>query len=308
MVICDDWVKCLQWAVYVPALAAGLPLNMAALWQLFFRVRHWSVSTVYLSSLVINDSLLLLSLPFKMYAYKEVWRLGKLFCSLLESLVYVNIYGSMLLSVCIAVDRYIALCLPFAARRLRSPRKAGLVCTAVWVLVFASSFPVYDFHGTDSNSNTSHCFQNFSNDTWEKQWLVVSLETVFCCSVAVMVFCSVQVVRTLHSLRRLKPSDAKLRNNKSAKIVLSSLVVFLVCFIPYHIAVPLYFHFKQLKQDPEIIEPLRSFVHSSLCVSSINSLADGACYYFILKENLQMARREAKASIVIRPPEERTLG
>ncbi|XP_076838164.1 G-protein coupled receptor 55a [Brachyhypopomus gauderio] len=301
--ICDDWVKCLQWAVYVPALAVGLPLNMGALWQVLFRVRRWSVSTVFLCSLVINDSLLLLSLPFKLHAYKNVWRLGKPFCSLLESLVYVNIYGSILLSVCIAADRYVALRLPFAVCRLRSPRMAGLVCAGVWVLIFVFSIPVYDFHASDAHYHESYCFQNFSNGTWAKQWLVVSLETVFCCSTAAMVFCSVQVVRTLGSLRRLNPNDAKLRNNKSAKIVLSSLVVFLVCFIPYHVAVLLYFHSKQNGAGPETINKLRLFVHSSICVSSINSLADGACYYFILKENLQMARRDARASIQVRPTE-----
>ncbi|XP_066508757.1 G-protein coupled receptor 55-like isoform X2 [Hoplias malabaricus] len=299
---CSDWVCFMQWLVYLPVLTLGIPLNLAALWELR-RLRRWRVSTIFLLNLIINDTLLLLSLPFKIHAYNSQWKLGRHFCSLLESLLYVNIYGSIFLSVCIAADRYISLRFPFAARRLRTPCKATAVCSVIWVLVFSCSYPVYGLH----HKNNSYCFQNFSNDTWENRWIVVSMETVFCCSAAVMVFCSVEVVRILRELRRRKSNDPKLRKNKSVKIVLSNLLVFLICFTPYHIAALLYFHYKTSNNGPcaesnrvlcsDYPHPLRHFVHSSLCVSSVNCLADAACYYFILKENLHTAKIELKSSI-----------
>ncbi|XP_030633845.1 G-protein coupled receptor 55a [Chanos chanos] len=293
---CDSIVCLVQWIVFVPTLIAGLPLNLAALWLLLFRVRRRSESTVYLLSLVLNDCLLLFSLPFKMHAYNREWKLGRGFCSMLESLVYVNIYGSILLTVCISVDRYVSLCSPFTARRLRSPRKAWIVCFAIWSIICVASFPVYSFHS--ANSTDKYCFQNFSNDTWNQVGLVVSMQVVFCSSALVMVFCTLQVVRILHRLRRRNPEDEKLRNNKSIKIVMSNLFVFLACFIPYHVAVLIYFVAKNVGGSE--IHPLREFVHISSCVSSINCLADGACYYFILKENLQSALRERRAVICIR--------
>lgn len=288
---CSDWVDCVQFGFYIPILATGFPLNMAALWQLFFRVRRWNESTFYLLNLVINDCLLLLALPFKILAYHRSWKLGSFFCSVFESFVYVNMYGSILLSVCISVDRYVALRFPF--QRLRSKWKAVFVCTVVWTLVIGFSYPVYDLH---NSTNGSFCFQNFSNHTWRKQWIIVCVECVFWGSTVVMVLCSVQVVKILHGLRKRNPNDAKLRNNKSVKIVLSNLVVFLLCFIPYHIAVFLYFYFKQNSSSAEVINNLRKFVHVSLCVSSMNCLADAVCYYFILKENLQLAQQDARAN------------
>ncbi|KAI4889861.1 hypothetical protein NFI96_008218 [Prochilodus magdalenae] len=293
---CEDWVYCMQLLVYVPGLVLGVPLNLAALWKLR-SIQRWRESTVYLLSLIINDTLLLLSLPFKIHAYDTPWTLGRSFCSLLESLVYVNIYGSILLSVCIAFDRYIALRFPFVARRIRSPLKAALVCLFIWALMFSCSYPVYSLH----QGNIPYCFQNFSNRTWENRWIVASMETVFCGSAVVMVFCSVQVVRLLRELRKRNPNDPKLRNNKSVKIVVSNLLVFLVCFIPYHIAALLYFVNKTNRSitggNPERMLHLRNFVHSSLCMSSVNCLADGACYYFILKENLHTAKLERRATI-----------
>lgn len=215
---------------------------------------------VYLINLIINDCLLMLSLPFKIHAYKKPWTLGK-FCSLLESLLYVNIYGSIMLSVCIAADRYLALQFPFAARRLRSPRKALVVCLVMWTVVFGSSTPIYKLH--DNSSTVNYCFQQFSNGTWSKSWILISMETVFCTSVVLMVFCSVRVVQILHHLRARNPGDAKLRNNKSMKIVLSNLVVFLTCFIPYHIAALMYFHAKRSNLNSTSIDKLRYFVHIS---------------------------------------------
>uniref|UniRef100_W5LSR8 G protein-coupled receptor 55a n=1 Tax=Astyanax mexicanus TaxID=7994 RepID=W5LSR8_ASTMX len=295
-----EWVRWLQLSVYVPVLVAGVPLNLATLWKLR-SVRRWRESTVYLLNLVISDTLLLFSLPFKIHAYERNWELGRTFCSLLESLVYVNVYGSILLCVCIAADRYVALRFAFAARHLRSPLKASLVCLLIWVLVFSCSYPVYELHhsnATSGNSNgtSDHCFQNFSNVTLNKWKIVVAMETVFCSSALAMVFFSVQVVRVLRELRRRNPGDPKLRNNKSVKIVLSNMLVFLVCFIPYHIAALLYFSYT--KGAWQGAGPsLRNFVHSSLCLSSVNCLADGACYYFILKENLHTAKLERRATI-----------
>ncbi|XP_017542831.1 G-protein coupled receptor 55a [Pygocentrus nattereri] len=289
-----DWVCLMQLLVYVPVLVLGIPLNLAALWKLL-SIRRWRESTVYLLNLIINDTLLLLSLPFKIHAYNRNWHLGRPFCSLLESLVYVNVYGSILLSVCIAGDRFVALRFPFAARRLRSPLKSALICLVIWMLVFSCSYPVYSLN--HDNTSSSFCFQNFSNRTWENRWIVVSMETVFCCSTVVMVFCSVQVVRLLRDLRKRNPNDPKLRNNKSVKIVLSNLLAFLICFIPYHIAALLYFHYKNSRPGSVFIRQLRYFVHSSLCVGSVNCLADGACYYYILKENLHTAKLERRATL-----------
>ncbi|TSK13575.1 Ephexin-1 [Bagarius yarrelli] len=249
---CKDWVHCVQFAFYIPILAAGFPLNLAALWQLFFGVPQWSESTVYLLNLVINDCLLLLALPFKIMAYHKPWTLGRFSCSLFESFVYVNMYGSILLSVCISVDRFVALHFPF--QRLRSKRKAVFVCVVVWTLVLGFSYPVYDLHL--GSGNESFCFQSFSNETWKKQWIVVCVECVFCGSTVVMVLCSISVVKILHDLRKRNPNDPKLRNNKSAKIVLSNLLVFLLCFIPYHVAVLLYFYMKKNSSGPDVINKL----------------------------------------------------
>ncbi|XP_064158988.1 G-protein coupled receptor 55a isoform X1 [Anguilla rostrata] len=276
-----SWV---QWFIYIPTIALGLPLNLLALWTLFFKIRRFTETTAYVTSLVINDILLIFSLPFKIYAYNQQWGLGRGFCSFLESLIYINIYGSILFIVCISVDRYITLRFPFTISKFRSPQKAAVLCLAIWVLIFGVSPAVYQLH-----DHGDSCFQNFSNATWNKVEIVVSLETVFSASTIIMVFCSTNVLLILKGLRNRNPQDKKLQNNKSVKIVISNLVTFLVCFIPYHVAVLIYFWAKNSSSVREKIDQLRMFLHISSSVSSVNCLFDGICYYYILLENWQAA-------------------
>ncbi|XP_041743127.1 lysophosphatidic acid receptor 6-like [Coregonus clupeaformis] len=320
MPLCDSAVCFIQWIIYVPTFVMGLPLNMAALWLLLFRIRRWTESMVYLSSLIINDSLLIFSLPFKMYAYEHTWGLSMGFCTFLECLVFVNIYGSIVLIVCISGDRYVSLRFPLRAKRLRSPHSAALLCLAIWVTVFALTTPIYELHNNKNKNNnnatrlhskeTERCFQSFSSETWKRKWIIIVMETVFTVSMVTMLFFSVSVIQILKDMRRRNPRDEKLRNNKSLKIVLSNLVAFLLCFIPYHVAAPVYFLAKNRTEEPGIIDPLRDFVHISTCVSSVNCLMDGVCYYLILKElsaGQERRRLSTRGNMVGRPGENNQL-
>ncbi|XP_015216510.1 G-protein coupled receptor 55a isoform X2 [Lepisosteus oculatus] len=275
----------IQWIVYIPTFVVGLVFNLSALWILLFKIRKCTESTVYLANLILNDSFLLFSLPFKIHSYKYNWVLGNTLCSFLESLLYVNMYGSILLITCISVDRYIALRHPFLAKTLRSPQKAAVACFTIWIVIFGASVEVYNLH----EKNATYCFRGFSNRTWEKVHIVVVMETVYTASALIMIFCSIQVIRTLRTMRKRKAEVQTLKNNKSVKIVLSNLVTFLVCFTPYHIAALVYFIAK--KKVTESIQPLRDFVHLSICLTSINCLFDAICYYFIFKENWISAKQ-----------------
>ncbi|XP_066565352.1 G-protein coupled receptor 55a isoform X2 [Amia ocellicauda] len=225
-----------------------------------------------------------------MYAYRNSWKLGDGLCSFLESLLYVNMYGSILIIACISVDRYIALRHPFFAKTIRSPRKATVACIAIWIIIFGASGPVYKLHG----KNTTDCFKTFSNETWNKVHIVVGMETVFIASALVLIFCSIHVIKILITMQKRNTGDQQLLNNKSIKIILTNLISFLVCFIPYHIAVPMYFMKKKqnMNSDP-LIDSLRNFIHISICLTSINCLFDGICYYFIIKEITISARQTA---------------
>ncbi|KGL76175.1 Lysophosphatidic acid receptor 6, partial [Tinamus guttatus] len=274
-----------QLVMYTPIFTLGLLFNVMALSFLFFKVKKLTESTVYMVALIFLDTLLLFTLPFKIISYhlQNNWSLGSVFCSFLESLYFVNMYGSILISLCICVDRYVAIRHPFVALRLRSTKKAALVCALICLGTSAGTAATFQLHGQDHNF--SSCFHNFSKSTWENQGLFSALETTFLCSMVTMTFCTIQ---TLRCLRKLKSTDSSPINTKRAeKIVVTNLVTFLVCFTPYHVAFLLYFLVKNNIIHSSLQQALRAVLQITLCWANLNCCLDGICYYFVLKESLE---------------------
>ncbi|XP_041061441.1 lysophosphatidic acid receptor 6-like [Carcharodon carcharias] len=232
-------------------LVGGLVLNVVALWILCFKCKKWTVSTIYMTNLIISDILLLFSLPFKIYAYQVgTWSLSPGFCNFLESLYYVNIYASMLIIILIILDCYITIKHPFLARTFRSPKKTLIACALVWIVVWSCCISLYD------KRKSANCFFNHSPFVW-KVHTVVTLQTIFLVTALLVVFCSIQFIRTLKRSGSLK--SEKISTRKSTTIVLSNLLTFLVCFTAYHAGILMYFLARKCWIADGYLVPLRNF-------------------------------------------------
>uniref|UniRef100_UPI00398E5E54 G-protein coupled receptor 55-like n=1 Tax=Pristiophorus japonicus TaxID=55135 RepID=UPI00398E5E54 len=272
----DDSVKRFQLIVNPPTFIFGLVLNGIALWYLCFKFKKWTESTIYMTNLIVSDMLLLFSLPFKIYAYQtEEWFLGPAFCSFLESLYYVNTYASILLITFICMDRYIAIKHPFLARTFRSPKKTVIACAGVWIAVWSCSIGIY------SKRNSKICFFNHSKSVWSVS-NIAPVQIVFLLTALTMIFCSLQIIRTLQRSGAMKPENRS--SSKSVKIVLSNLLTFLVCFTPTHVATLLYFSARKCWISQSYLVPLRNFLQICLCVANVNCVLDAIYYYLVIKE------------------------
>ncbi|KAM3932736.1 G-protein coupled receptor 55-like [Leptodactylus fuscus] len=282
-------VELFQVIIYIPTFIFGLTFNMIALWMLFFRVKKWMETTTYMTTLIVFDSLLLVSLPFKIKAYKdgEAWKLGSGFCTFLESLYFVNMYGSIFISMCICLDRYIAIQFPFYSKVLRSPKKATIICILVCVIVWgASSGFLFQLRGND----TLHCFYGFSGRTWRNVGLVITLEVVFLLSTILITFCTVHILLILRKKTKNNLYCASGGQEKSSKILLANLLIFLFSFGPFHLSLLLYFLVKNDYISEVYMNPLRIFIQVSLCIANTNCFLDGVCYYCVIKEFVKANR------------------
>lgn len=292
-------VELFQLIMYTPTFSLGLLFNVMALSFLFFKVKKLSESTVYMIALIFLDTLLLFTLPFKIISYhlQNNWNLGSVFCSTLESLYFVNMYGSILISLCICVDRYITIRHPFTAPTLRSTKKAALVCAVICLGTSAGTVSTFQLHG--EGHNISSCFHNFSKSTWENTGLLVALEIAFFSSMAAMTFCTVQTVRCLRKHR--KPYNPQTHTSRAEKIVLTNLVAFLVCFTPYHVAYLLYFLVKNNIIHTSFQQVLRDTIQVTLCWANLNCCLDGVCYYFVLRESLEVPLQNSEKTATRKP-------
>ncbi|CAI5775513.1 G-protein coupled receptor 55-like [Podarcis lilfordi] len=279
------YVERFQLAIYIPTFILGLLFNGMAMWFACRKIRQWTEPIIYMASLMVFDTLMLFALPFKIISYhKSEWDLGGAFCSFLESLYFVNMYGSILTSTCICVDRYIAILHPFAAMTLRSPKKAATTCLVISAGVWAGTAYTYQLH-----QHGGPCFYGFSGSIWKNTILFITLETAFLVCMTAMIFCTIRIIVCLR--RNQTPGEPLTNRSKSINIITANLTTFLVCFTPLNVSLVLYYLVKnQILDDCRQI--IRSFVQISLCWANLNCFLDGFCYYFILKEFMKFASTE----------------
>ncbi|XP_077346446.1 G-protein coupled receptor 55-like [Lithobates pipiens] len=271
-------VQLFQLVFYIPTFIFGFIFNMLALWILFFRIKKWIEATTYMTTLIIFDSLLLVTLPFKIKAYRmgQSWSLGFGVCTFLECLYFVNMYGSILISVSICMDRYMAVQFPFRSKRFRSPKKATIVCAFLCILVWGTSI---GFLVNLRDAKESHCFYGFSIRTWSNGTMVTLLEAVFLICAVLIIVCTTHIILTIKKKRQ-----ASLHNAKANKVLIANLITFVLSFAPFHVSLLLYYLAKNYIILENYKGQLRIFLQLSLSFSNINCFLDGVCYYCILRE------------------------
>ncbi|XP_040912240.1 G-protein coupled receptor 55 isoform X2 [Toxotes jaculatrix] len=276
----DNLMKSLELAIYIPIFVFGLILNVAALFVFCILLRKWTESTIYMTSLALMDLLLLFPLPFKMHATNQWWP-GNLqpLCSALESLYFVGIYGSIYTIVCIAVDRWMAICHPFKAKQMRSPKVALGTCVLVWVLVLAVIFPTMSSFRDEQKENF-HCFHGFSKNGWRPGVIICLQVFGFLVPALVVIYCSTQTILAL------RQSGQHSRQSRACvKIICSSLCAFLMPFTPSHLGILLQFLVHQdVIQECSTKTSISLFIQVAMCLSNITCCLDALCYYFIAHE------------------------
>ncbi|TNN37641.1 G-protein coupled receptor 55 [Liparis tanakae] len=242
----DHLMRYLELAIYIPIFLFGSVLNAAALLVFCVFLRKWTESTIYMTSLALMDMLLLFPLPFKMYAANYLWPAYlQPLCSVLESLYFCGIYGSIYTIMCIAVDRWGAICHPFRAKQLRSPKAALGTCIGVWALVLtAVSWTTSRLR--EVKQTDFHCFHRFSEKGWSPPIVICLLVFGFLGPALVVVYCS---ARTIWALRRSGQRSAQSR--ACVKIIFSSLSAFLLPFTPSHLGILLQFLVRHTHVHPE---------------------------------------------------------
>uniref|UniRef100_U3I224 G protein-coupled receptor 55 n=2 Tax=Anas platyrhynchos TaxID=8839 RepID=U3I224_ANAPP len=281
--VIDKLADTIQYGISIPTFILGLPLNVLAL-SIF--CRFWSRQTktsVYMINLALADILLLLSLPLKLY-YSTKAAPG-LLCAFIQSLYFVNTYGSIFIIVCITVDRYICIRYPFEGRANQSPKWAILVCCFIWAVTWFCSSPMYVFQEKDELL----CFHNMSKQAWSIPY-IVSVEVFgFLIPLSVIVFCSAQNIWIL--LNHKNGAKKKAEDRSSLLVIIINLVVFLVCFTPVHLAICLQCLVRQhVIVDCNLKQKISLFIQVSMMVANLNCCLDTIFYYFAVREFREKAR------------------
>ncbi|XP_016085573.1 C-C chemokine receptor type 6-like [Sinocyclocheilus grahami] len=288
--------------------------------------RTKSMTDVYLLNVAIADILFVVALPLIIYSEQYGWSMGNLSCKLLRGIYSVNLYSGMLLLACISGDRYLAIVQARRSFRLRSSTLlySHLVCAVVWLSALLLSLPTFLFYEryqpgpsessiwnvTDSEDVPYVCFFKFqSNETARVMKTVVPSSQValgFFLPLLIMGFCYSSVIVTLLQAKNFQ-------RHKAVRVVLTVVLVFVVCHMPYNIALLFYTINMFQEQECSVEESIGLTVIITRSLAYLHACLNPLLYAFIgvnfrnhfrkilqdiwcLGKNYMSARRSSRAT------------
>lgn len=269
---------------YSAVFILGLPLNLTAIWIFFAKMRPWSPTTVYMFNLALSDTLYLLSLPTLIHYYADGnnWPFGKTLCKIVRFLFYTNLYSSILFLTCISVHRYMGVCYPLFTLQRMKARYAYIVCAGVWLSVSGCLVPNLIFVTLSPRGNDTLCHdttlpEEFGNYV-EYSTAVMSL--LFGVPCLVITVCYGLMARELmkpveSGSRRTLPSYKK----KSIRTIVVVLTVFVICFLPFHVTRTMYYYFRLLDVDCQLLNVINVAYKITRPLASANSCFDPVLYF-----------------------------
>uniref|UniRef100_A0A8C5R025 G protein-coupled receptor 68 n=1 Tax=Leptobrachium leishanense TaxID=445787 RepID=A0A8C5R025_9ANUR len=262
--------------VYIIVLSIGLPANCLALYYGYLQVKAKNELGVYLCNLTVADLLYIFSLPFwlQYVLQHDNWTYNELMCRICGVLLYENIYISIGFLCCVSIDRYLALVHPFRFHQLRTMKAALVVSSIIWGKEILTSYFFFT-HGEFSKDPDSHivCFEHYPMKDWEHSINYYRFFAGFLLPICLLLFsyCHIfKVVRKSQGTQTKKKVQIK-------HLVLSTVLIFVICFGPYHVLVVIRSLFEK---DCVFASRIFNIYHFSLLLTSLNSVADPVLYCF----------------------------
>ncbi|XP_010876950.2 ovarian cancer G-protein coupled receptor 1 [Esox lucius] len=274
---------------YILVLLIGLPTNAFSLYHAWLQLKAKNELGIYLFNLTVSDLLYLASLPLWLqYIFQgDNWSQSEWLCKLSGFLLYENIYISIGFLCCISIDRYLAVVYPFRFAAFRSMRAATLASTFIWLKEIAVGV-VFFIHKELSRDpkNQSLCFEHYPMQQWEYAINYYRFSIGFLFPLGIL---SISYLRVLRAVNKSAGTQTA-QKTRIKNLVTSTILIFLVCFSPYHVFLLVR---TVLERECSFIVKIFNYYHFSLLLTSFNCVADPALYCFV-SETAQRGIQQAQ--------------
>ncbi|XP_029908251.1 P2Y purinoceptor 1-like [Myripristis murdjan] len=239
--------------VYVIVFVVGTFSNF---WGLRSVCRGWKKIgniNIFMLNLGLADLLYLFTLPFLVayYAHDSRWLFGQTFCKVTRFCFNLNLYGSIGFLTCISIYRYLGIVHPMKVMGKINNMHSVAISALVWLLVFVQIVP--DMFFDKSPPNSSSCYDTTTNDLIPiyLQYSVTWTVTGFAIPLLIILLCYGHVIVVLATKANVNP----LLKQRCLKLVVILVLLFSICFIPYHV-------FRNLNLQTRILKQ-RGYCHPS---------------------------------------------
>uniref|UniRef100_A0A8C1WYX6 Proteinase-activated receptor 1 n=1 Tax=Cyprinus carpio TaxID=7962 RepID=A0A8C1WYX6_CYPCA len=265
--------------IYIVVFIISAPLNLLALVMFVRKVRPKKPAAIYMINLACADLLFVLLLPFKIaYHYNgNNWIYGAGMCRFVTAAFYCNMYCSVLLMMCISVDRFMAVVYPMDSLTWRSPQTASIVCAAMWLLSIGGVTPLLissqTIHLPDLGITTCHDVLDIHHLREYYLYFFPIISSLF--FFIPLIFSTVCYVRIIQALCAANV-DNRTKKTRAVFMAVTVFAVFVICFAPTNII--LLAHYVQFAHKHNDASYAAYLV--STCIGSVSCCLDPLMYYF----------------------------
>ncbi|KAI1905246.1 hypothetical protein AGOR_G00014140 [Albula goreensis] len=266
-------------SIYTLVFIISLPLNTAAILMFAFKVRPKKTAVIYMLNLAVADLLFVLVLPFRVsYHFNgNDWAYGPIWCRVVTSAFYCNMYCSILLMTCISADRFLAVVYPIKSLTWRSQRRSMHLCAIMWLLAVVGVMPILLSEQSarlhELGITTCHDVLDIEQLRGYYHYYFPIFTTVFFFIPLILTtICYVRIIQAL----RVKGVSMQAKRNRAVVMAVTVLTVFVVCFTPTNIL--LLAHYVQFAYQPSESSYAAYLVF--MCIGSVNCCLDPVIYYF----------------------------
>lgn len=219
--------------------ALGFLENLFVISVFVLHKSRCTVAEIYLGNMAAADLIFVSGLPFwAIYiSNKFYWPFGDFMCVAVNSFIQLNLYSSIYFLMMVSIDRYLALVKTMSVGRLRRPWWAKVNCAIIWMFAVAVSLPSVVFRKVMfiAEFNTTACITDPPSPNWYIATNIILNVLGFLVPLVAIAFCTLQMICVLrnNAMQKFKVVNTE---KKATWLVLSVLLVFIVCWLPFHIS------------------------------------------------------------------------
>ncbi|KAF7217019.1 apelin receptor B [Nothobranchius furzeri] len=232
--------------LYMLIFILGLSGNGVVIFTVWRTQGKRRAADVYIGNLALADLTFVVTLPlWAVYtAMGYHWPFGVALCKISSYVVLLNMYASVFCLTCMSFDRYLAIVHSLSSSQLRTRGNIQASLTTIWLLSGLLAAPTLIFRSTkfDSETNRTSCAMDFSlvvstkpeENLWIAGLSISSSALGFLLPFLAMMVCYCFIGCTInHHFNTLRKEDQ--RKRRLLKIITTLVVVFAVCWFPFHI-------------------------------------------------------------------------
>ncbi|KAJ2953055.1 hypothetical protein O0L34_g7446 [Tuta absoluta] len=225
-------------ALYALVCVVGLLGNSLVIYVVLRFSKMQTVTNMYIVNLAIADECFLIGIPFLIVTMSlRSWPFGAFMCKAYMISTGINQFTSSIFLCIMSADRYIAVCHPIAAPRLRTPLVSRVVSAAAWTASALVMTPIFMYTTLIETENGLSC-----NIVWPERefnkgqtsFTLYSFALGFAAPLTLIFVFYCLVIRKLKTVGPKNKSKEKKRSHrKVTKLVLTVIAVYVLCWLPY---------------------------------------------------------------------------